>query len=104
MLSTRHPPVAALFPSTTLFRSGPRALAHLVEAFLDVHAGPAGVVVAGARARYDDTCGSEDRKSTRLNSSHLGTSYAVFCSKKKRRWESHGRMAWSRRCRLRRRR
>src|SRR2546426_7585718 len=70
-LMIRRPPRSTLFPYTTLFRS-PRArgLPRL----------------RGLRAR-DRLCpcrGNEgDRKSTRLNSSHLVISYAVFCLKKK---------------------
>src|SRR5947199_7203439 len=71
----RRPPRSTLFPYTTLFRSveelvrqGPLALDHGVDALL--HRAPANELV-------------QDRKSTRLNSSHLGISYAVFCLKKK---------------------
>src|SRR5205814_7037088 len=65
----RRPPISTLFPYTTLFRS-PLELAD--------------------RARVDVGCerdddGRPDRKSTRLNSSHLGISYAVFCLKKKKK-------------------
>src|SRR5690606_41790992 len=67
-----------LFPYTTLFRS-PRvrgAVAHLGRAGL-AGGGDAGHgQVAGGAA-------GEDRKSTRLNSSHVKISYAVFCLKKK---------------------
>src|SRR5947199_7183586 len=68
-----RPPRSTLFPYTTLFRS------HVV-AGLDV------VEDDGVDARAEDLPGPahEDRKSTRLNSSHLGISYAVFCLKKKK--------------------
>src|SRR5262245_65122052 len=66
----RRPPRSTLFPYTTLFRSGP-ARHHR-------GGGPARSDGAGA-----DPAGP-DRKSTRLNSSHLGISYAVFCLKKKK--------------------
>src|SRR5256885_10991466 len=72
----RRPPRSTLFPYTTLFRSHRRR-----------HRGRGGGVVAPAlrrRARgraHLRTRG--DRKSTRLNSSHLVISYAVFCLKKK---------------------
>src|SRR5437588_3297080 len=76
----RRPPRSTLFPYTTLFRSGrvaARALATGAAAAIaqqDVIAGAhAGDVVA------------EDRKSTRLNSSHTVISYAVFCLKKKKK-------------------
>src|SRR5215467_9959109 len=69
----RRPARSTLFPYTTLFRS---AAGHH-RALLDPR--------PGSRGRL---CG--DRKSTRLNSSHLVTSYAVFCLKKKKRTERHG--------------
>src|SRR5438094_2012373 len=64
----RRPPRSTLFPYTTLFRSEGAA----VRA---EHHGPYPVGVPLE--------GSEDRKSTRLNSSHRTISYAVFCLKKK---------------------
>src|SRR5262245_63255714 len=67
-------PRSILFPYTTLFRSRPDA-----GAFRAVH--PLAALHAG-RASPDVLPG--DRKSTRLNSSHLGISYAVFCLKKKK--------------------
>src|SRR5690606_41193755 len=71
----RPPPSSTLSPYTTLFRSvlGPAVIAVVLTA--GVGAGP-GIAVAGA-----DELG--DRKSTRLNSSHVKNSYAVFCWKKK---------------------
>src|SRR5580658_1845803 len=69
-LMIRRPPRSTLFPYTTLFRSG----------------------IAGARRHHagrDDYGRRQqkclDRKSTRLNSSHLVISYAVFCLKKKKK-------------------
>src|ERR1039458_9916221 len=62
----RRPPRSTLFPYTTLFRSWPATSAWW----------PAKPPLTRAPA-------SRDRKSTRLNSSHLGISYAVFCLKKK---------------------
>src|ERR1035438_6986011 len=64
----RRPPRSTLFPYTTLFRS--RYSSNFP------HAG--GRFVSGGAGL------SADRKSTRLNSSHLGISYAVFCLKKKK--------------------
>src|SRR5256885_4142711 len=69
----RRPPRSTLFPYTTLFRS-----VHLPEALDGFHAVP-----AGRHAHVDERHGV-DRKSTRLNSSHLVISYAVFCLKKKK--------------------
>src|SRR5437868_9029751 len=64
----RRPPISTLFPYTTLFRS----------------------LVSGSCLRkgalhglQHDLCSNRDRKSTRLNSSHVSISYAVFCLKKK---------------------
>src|SRR5256885_8629876 len=68
----RRPPRSTLFPYTTLFRSQPGAQIPLQCLARDI--GTLQVV-----------CGhSRDRKSTRLNSSHLVISYAVFCLKKKK--------------------
>src|SRR6266542_6402715 len=63
-LMIRRPPRSTLFPYTTLFRSGPPAC-------------------HGHRGRCP-SC-RPDRKSTRLNSSHGSSSYAVFCLKKKKK-------------------
>src|SRR5256885_6927403 len=68
----RRPPRSTLFPYTTLFRSG-RAGAGPPQGPLTHH--------EGSRSRFEGASG--DRKSTRLNSSHLVISYAVFCLKKK---------------------
>src|SRR5690242_21001592 len=68
----RRPPRSTLFPYTTLFRSRDRGLP-LVHPVPD-RDGRAVVAAAGA-----------DRKSTRLNSSHMSISYAVFCLKKKKK-------------------
>src|SRR2546429_2537674 len=65
----RRPPRSTLFPYTTLFRS---AIGHANPPSEDEHGYRTGTLVP-----------SEDRKSTRLNSSHGYISYAVFCLKKK---------------------
>src|SRR5256885_9961448 len=71
----RRPPRSTLFPYTTLFRSNC-------------------LPISKHRVRLPHVCselqkvearGKEDRKSTRLNSSHLVISYAVFCLKKKKK-------------------
>src|SRR5204863_1279477 len=68
----RRPPRSTLFPYTTLFRSSaPRTPGLAPDGY---H--------AAARLRHRH--GAEDRKSTRLNSSHVEISYAVFCLKKKK--------------------
>src|SRR5256885_5267494 len=68
----RRPPRSTLFPYTTLFRSKAR------------HAVAAENLEEPARMPQHVERGAEDRKSTRLNSSHLVISYAVFCLKKKK--------------------
>src|SRR5256885_11289393 len=87
----RRPPRSTLFPYTTLFRS----LAGMATG-QPVHRGRD--AVAQHQQRLAAACGHElgislapaqrilrvDRKSTRLNSSHLVISYAVFCLKKKK--------------------
>src|SRR5438094_3171745 len=66
----RRPPRSTLFPYTTLFRSSLTA-AELVSG------------APGCYLYFVAISPSEDRKSTRLNSSHRTISYAVFCLKKK---------------------
>src|SRR3989454_4985111 len=84
-LMIRRPPRSTLFPYTTLFRSS--AGVEHAEQGRDPAEGGA---VADARGHRDHGHGDEpahdagDRKSTRLNSSHLVISYAVFCLKKKK--------------------
>src|SRR5256885_4755879 len=68
----RRPPRSTLFPYTTLFRSG-----------MGLNAYFAYVVVLHMGFTWQAALGAVDRKSTRLNSSHLVISYAVFCLKKK---------------------
>src|SRR5437899_8409695 len=70
-----RPPISTLFPYTTLFRSSATegSTSHGCEAAKQARAGGS----------------PPDRKSTRLNSSHLGISYAVFCLKKKKKVRNH---------------
>src|SRR3712207_7556389 len=91
----RRPPRSTLFPYTTLFRSarrhdqprggggarhGPRLCGRCGRDPRRLHGGRHG------GARQEDQGGrEEDRKSTRLNSSHANISYAVFCLKKKKK-------------------
>src|SRR5204862_7334984 len=90
----RRPPCSTLFPYTTLFRSGLGAglrgharaerrdpVALDPDAARGVRAAGKFYVAAGVGVRADRL----DRKSTRLNSSHVEISYAVFCLKKKKR-------------------
>src|SRR5438045_6106779 len=77
----RRPPRSTLFPYTTLFRS---VFVPEDIRLLSTLATHAAVVIANARFFEMVRRAKEDRKSTRLNSSHLGISYAVFCLKKKK--------------------
>src|SRR5437899_8702308 len=81
---TPRPPTSTLFPYTTLFRSQPQALRtnHQELDSARSRKGHARFGGHGGESRMPFS-GSRDRKSTRLNSSHLGISYAVFCLKKK---------------------
>src|SRR5256885_10202372 len=96
----RRPPRSTLFPYTTLFRSNKKAFCYLIapsmitlpddsrkrlqtlEQFNELGSGfqiaMRDLDIRGA----GNLLGGEDRKSTRLNSSHLVISYAVFCLKK----------------------
>src|SRR2546426_5114359 len=81
----RRPPRSTLFPYTTLFRSLKSVceLASLGDLAPEIVL----ALATGNNARAFRLAGAatlEDRKSTRLNSSHLVISYAVFCLKKKK--------------------
>src|SRR2546430_11045959 len=79
----RRPPRSTLFPYTTLFRSLRHDLpAQLSRAGAEVHQ-PVGLLHRLLVVLH------EDRKSTRLNSSHSQISYAVFCLKKKKQRNNH---------------
>src|SRR5699024_11490116 len=96
--TVRQPPTSTLFPYTTLFRSQ-ETRAELAQLSAEVvepqgwHVrlcpalakGRAGVALYSRRE--PDAVRVGDRKSTRLNSSHVSSSYAVFCLKKKRKKE-----------------
>src|SRR2546428_2057287 len=87
----RRPPRSTLFPYTTLFRSPPQ----VTDRFYRATEGPQGVIVFPFEDSLHYLQGKrlsvmkgilerkQDRKSTRLNSSHDQISYAVFCLKKK---------------------
>src|SRR3712207_7731594 len=82
----RRPPRSTLFPYTTLFRSiGCIAglLQHLLGHVHPDHSPIGADLVGGDQAVYPGAR-AQDRKSTRLNSSHANISYAVFCLKKKK--------------------
>src|SRR5256885_3649349 len=84
-LMIRRPPRSTLFPYTTLFRSLNSGQSHYLAAVLWVSAAIALTPseIAAALVRFSPLTWKIDRKSTRLNSSHLVISYAVFCLKKK---------------------
>src|SRR4051812_49927682 len=93
----RRPPRSTLFPYTTLFRSAAERAAKRdpeVELGQVARVGPVGrqpPVQQQARdherghVHHEDQAEWADRKSTRLNSSHMSISYAVFCLKKKKK-------------------
>src|SRR3712207_7003268 len=97
----RRPPRSTLFPYTTLFRSSRSAENRRRRLHVDRHGLHRGQQLGGLRALPRQQGGAEharaqfrggsggapqrqDRKSTRLNSSHANISYAVFCLKKKK--------------------
>src|SRR3989454_4211232 len=85
----RRPPRSTLFPYTTLFRSEARAPTGYALGF--PNSGSAQDIPADFHIQVyslygqDQWAATKDRKSTRLNSSHLVISYAVFCLKKKKK-------------------
>src|SRR3712207_7367189 len=97
-LMIRRPPRSTLFPCTTLFRSadpeGRPLVTELVPAALGrlhpvgrLDFNTEGLIILtndGELTNYVTAARNQDRKSTRLNSSHANISYAVFCLKKKK--------------------
>src|SRR5438309_6382967 len=89
----RPPPRSTLFPYTTLFRSEELHLGHRLRVVVGEQLGgdllgrlAGGPEVLGpGPAAVGQVDPLQDRKSTRLNSSHSSISYAVFCLKKKKR-------------------
>src|SRR5256885_9623131 len=93
----RRPPRSTLFPYTTLFRStgwpvrvaaeiadfNPRAMVEDRKLHKFIRRTDMVGIYAGSQAIDGAGFAAQDRKSTRLNSSHLVISYAVFCLKKK---------------------
>src|SRR5256885_3266013 len=77
----RRPPRSTLFPYTTLFRSQNVGQSQANRA--DIRVGWRAEFVDATAPHFRFRLKLEDRKSTRLNSSHLVISYAVFCLKKK---------------------
>src|SRR5256885_12749983 len=74
----RRPPRSTLFPYTTLFRSNSTRMPSMEKMFSDW-------LSTRIEKSANGTVSGRDRKSTRLNSSHLVISYAVFCLKKKKK-------------------
>src|SRR3712207_8416699 len=99
----RRPPKSTLFPYPTLFRSRTfRASFPAVDLHFAVKANPYPPLLSAILNEVDGldlascgemqtalAAGAEDRKSTRLNSSHANISYAVFCLKKKNKRLKH---------------
>src|SRR5690606_40207686 len=98
VLLSRRPPRSPLFPYTTLFRSRSAALglsqawqqrglwdaaARVVEGALERTPDAPDLLARRAQLKFLRGDYEADRKSTRLNSSHVKISYAVFCLKKK---------------------
>src|SRR5437660_7662220 len=79
------PPTSTLFPYTTLFRSDTGSASNLLLSGNVTLAGSGTVTLSNSSGNriFGQSTGQEDRKSTRLNSSHVAISYAVFCLKKK---------------------
>src|SRR3712207_7731235 len=94
----RRPPRSTLFPYTTLFRSLEQQAGARVRVRrrpVDVRLDPARAAARRRRRAAPDARrgvaggrDEQDRKSTRLNSSHANISYAVFCLKKKKHYTS----------------
>src|SRR3712207_8750050 len=99
----RRPPRSTLFPYTTLFRSFDhflkpawvRAFGFSSAAEVEALIAAVGEALDGRAMTREELAAAipqhaemlRDRKSTRLNSSHANISYAVFCLKKKQRWQ-----------------
>src|SRR5256885_9508051 len=86
----RRPPRSTLFPYTTLFRSMRSQVQTLPPRW---SADRARISFVGSDQGTANEADARDRKSTRLNSSHLVISYAVFCLKKKKQNSTHLRPA-----------
>src|SRR5437870_8254044 len=85
----RRPPRSTLFPYTTLFRS----IASKANITYKILYNDAVAMTGGQRHDGDLSPQQIDRKSTRLNSSHVAISYAVFCLKKKTVYATRSRSA-----------
>src|SRR5688500_19859428 len=79
----RRPPLSTLFPYTTLFRSAVETALDLIQTVGSMSVASFNMNERDIETFMKDPFVMTDRKSTRLNSSHLVISYAVFCLKKK---------------------
>src|SRR5690606_40654003 len=87
-LMNRRPPRSTLFPYTTLFRSPSNKVkreGNLLRILVHTSQYESGALWIEAGKQSSNPEGTADRKSTRLNSSHVKISYAVFCLKKKKK-------------------
>src|SRR5438045_7428631 len=103
LLALLRTPTPPLFPYTTLFRSRAKLAGHQAGVGAVIYSDDGKALATGdadGHLRIFDSTSlrevvrvkaheREDRKSTRLNSSHLGISYAVFCLKKKKNNKAH---------------
>src|SRR3712207_8852437 len=80
----RRPPRSTLFPYTTLFRSPPSFSHRSVRSVFEDRTDAQCELTLEQNGLQLFSCSIQDRKSTRLNSSHANISYAVFCLKKKK--------------------
>src|SRR5699024_12361167 len=102
-LTLLHPPISTLFPYTTLFRSNNYPIVYILYNQSKNKSRPKAYIGQTVqvlrrmkqhlenqnRKQLTDTLFIGDRKSTRLNSSHVSISYAVFCLKKKNKNHTH---------------
>src|SRR3712207_7033858 len=85
----RRPPRSTLFPYTTLFRSATEKGIQVIRLLGDHKLTSPELTGSWERRLGLIEQGEEDRKSTRLNSSHANISYAVFCLKKNHHIDTH---------------
>src|SRR2546426_8435325 len=92
----RRPPRSTLFPYTTLFRSVNQTLREVTPEAREALKHNFRMVAVESQQPSRDlaSIASGDRKSTRLNSSHLVISYAVFCLKKKKKTNTNKQHMW----------
>src|SRR5690606_41130626 len=94
MLMMRRARPSCLFPYTTLFRSRRTAVLFGFRQPVAVHGEVPGQVHTAGCLTRPRPVDEQDRKSTRLNSSHVKNSYAVFCLKKKTKKTRNSEPGW----------